>query len=209
MPPETDPAPKTDPTGTDPKVTDSAPTLEPAATVEPKETDWKAEARKWEQRAKDNKKSLDEAAPKLKAFGEWEAASKSELDKANEKAQQYEDRAVELTLRAVRAEVRSRAAGFVHTDVPFAYLDMSEYFDAAGDIDTDKIDSALADVLAKHPELARPSGSRAPGPNPALGSSASGEADLDAMKAEAQKKGDWRTVMRIENQKLYAQPKGT
>lgn len=208
--PENDPAPKTDPAPTaEPKPAEPAAVVEPAATAEPKETDWKAEARKWEQRAKDNKRSLDEAAPKLKAYGEWEAASKTELEKANEKAQEYEDRAVELTLRAVRAEVRSRAAGFVHTDVPFAYIDPSNFLDDKGDIDTAKIDSELADLLKQHPELARPAGSRAPGPNPAQGSSAGGEPDLDAQKQEALKKGDWRAVMRIENQKLYARQPGT
>lgn len=195
---------------TDQKPNDPAPTDPPTPPTPPadppKETDWKAEARKWEQRAKENKKQLDEAAPKLKAFGELEEANKTDLTKAQEKAQQYEDRMVEVLSTAVRAEIRARATGFIDPDVPFAYLDVSEFLDDKGEIDTKKIDAELASLLTSRPALAKPVGRGVPAHNPALGSSGAGEPDLDAQKAKAIKDGDWRTAMRIENQKLFTPP---
>lgn len=205
--------PKTDPTTPlEPKPTDPTPTpAEPneptgSTTPEPKDTDWKAESRKWEQRAKDNKKALDEAAPKLKAYGEWEAASKTELEKANERVTQFEDQVVDLMRRAVQAEIRARSTGFIDTDVPFAYLqDLSQFVDDKGEIDTAKIDGELAELLKQRPALARTTRG-VPAPNPAIGSSGGGEPDVAAQRQDAMKKGDWRTVMRLENQKLFAPP---
>lgn len=61
------------------------PTIEPepkpqGQQPEPQGTDWKAEARKWEERAKANKAKADK-------WDEQEEASKSELEKAREAAQ--------------------------------------------------------------------------------------------------------------------------
>lgn len=80
----------------------------PAATTPPPDptppapadgdTDWKAEARKWETRAKEN----STAAARLR---EIEDANKSELEKANERAAQAEDRAAKLELTNTRNEV--------------------------------------------------------------------------------------------------------
>lgn len=200
MPPEADTTTTTE-TETPPVET---PPVEETKPDPPKETDWKSEARKWEQRAKDNMKALNEAKPKLAEYDKQVEANKTELQKAQDAATQAEEQSIALALRAVKAEVRSRAVGFVHTDVPFAYLDASEFFDDKGEIDTTKIDAELADLLVKHPELAKPPASRVPGHNPALGSSASGEPDPEAQKAAAMKAGDWKTVMRLENQKLNA-----
>lgn len=46
-------------------------------------TDWKAEARKWEARAKENKEKADK-------FDEFQESQKSELERAQERAQQAE-----------------------------------------------------------------------------------------------------------------------
>ena len=81
-------------------------TNEPTEEVEPQpepdapaqDTDWKAEARKWEQRAKANK----DAAARLQEF---EDAQKSEQEKLAEKLSVTEKRAVEAELRAARLEV--------------------------------------------------------------------------------------------------------
>lgn len=48
------------------------------------ETDWKAEARKWEQRAKDNAKTARENQTAAQRLAEIEESSKSELQKAIE-----------------------------------------------------------------------------------------------------------------------------
>jgi hypothetical protein len=64
---------------------------------EDKVTDWKAESRKWETRAKENK----DAAEKLQQL---EDAQKSELQKANDRAEKAEKRAEEAEKRAKELE---------------------------------------------------------------------------------------------------------
>lgn len=62
------------------------------------DTDWKAEARKWEERAKANKTAAEKLA-------EIEEASKTAEQKAAERLQAAEKRTVELEQKADRAEV--------------------------------------------------------------------------------------------------------
>ena len=71
-----------------------------APAPEPKvdDTDWKAEARKWEQRAKEN-------APAAKRLAEIEEANKSEAQKAAERTAKAEQRAAEAEAKVVRREV--------------------------------------------------------------------------------------------------------
>ncbi|WP_373578617.1 hypothetical protein [Parafannyhessea umbonata] len=66
-------------------------------------TDWKAMARKWEARSKEN-------AGKAKAYDELQEQSKSELQKAQEKAKRAEDELAELKAKAELAETRARVA---------------------------------------------------------------------------------------------------
>jgi hypothetical protein len=72
---------------------------EPAPEVE--ETDWKAEARKWEQRAKENKSAADRLA-------ELEDANKSEIQKASDKATAAEKAAAEAKAEALRWKVAAK-----------------------------------------------------------------------------------------------------
>ena len=75
------------------------------APQEPQETDWKAEARKWESRAKENltvAKANEDAAKRL---AEIEEAQKTEAEKAAERLAAAEKRASELEAKALRAEV--------------------------------------------------------------------------------------------------------
>lgn len=83
------------------------PTPDPAATAPPaapapetpppaQETDWKAEARKWEGLAKSNK----DAAAKLQQI---EDAAKSELERERDRAEKAEARAVESDRKAFAA----------------------------------------------------------------------------------------------------------
>lgn len=92
-------------------------------------TDWKAQARKWEQRAKDNlaaAKANDDAAKRL---AEIEEANKSEAEKTAERLAAAEKRAAELEAKALKAEVAA-AKG-----VPAALLTGStqEELEAAAD----------------------------------------------------------------------------
>ena len=102
-----------------------------AAAQEPEttETDWRAMSRKWEQRAKDANAKLKELEPVAAKAVELEEASKSELQKAQERAEAAERALADATVAAVRAEVAA-AKG-----VPVALLsgDTREALEASAD----------------------------------------------------------------------------
>ena len=66
-------------------------------------TDWKAMARKWEQRSKEN-------AEKAKAYGELQEESKTELQKAKEAAEKAKAELDGLKAKAKLDEARRRVA---------------------------------------------------------------------------------------------------
>jgi hypothetical protein len=68
---------------TDPATPAAAAPTNPEPGQEP---DWKTEARKWEQRAKQNKADLDAAAPKLSEYDRLVAASKTDQQRLEEDA---------------------------------------------------------------------------------------------------------------------------
>ena len=105
-----------------------APAQEPDA-GESKDIDWVAQARKWEQRAKDANKRVKELEPVAAKAVELEEASKSELQKAQERAEAAERALADATATAVRAEVAA-AKG-----VPVALLsgDTREALEASAD----------------------------------------------------------------------------
>ena len=70
----------------------------PEKNQEPQETDWKAEARKWESRAKEN----SQAAARL---AEIEDANKTEVQRATEAQEAAERRAADAEARALRRDV--------------------------------------------------------------------------------------------------------
>lgn len=73
--------------------------------TEGEETDWKAEARKWENRAKTNLSAAKANEGAAKRLAEIEEANKTEAEKIAARAEAAEKRAAELELRATRAEV--------------------------------------------------------------------------------------------------------
>lgn len=80
---------------TEPAATPPAP---PAVETPPaQETDWKAEARKWEQRAKENKAAADQLA-------KIEEANKTEAQKLADRAEKAEQRAIAAERKAFAAE---------------------------------------------------------------------------------------------------------
>lgn len=60
-----------------------------------KETDWKAEARKWEARAKENLSKVKELEPAQARLAEIESANQSELEKAIARAEKAEQDAAD------------------------------------------------------------------------------------------------------------------
>ena len=94
---------------------DAAP-VEPVETPEPASTDWKAESRKWESRAKDNLAAAKANEGAAKRLAELEEAQKTEAQKTAERLEAAERRASELEVQAIRAEVAAEKG------VPLALL---------------------------------------------------------------------------------------
>lgn len=144
---------------------------------------------------RDRVKALE---PKAAEYEKLEAAAKTELERAEERAKAAEDKVQGVTRRAVTAEVKALAAtDFADPSDAAAFLDLARY--ATGeDIDTDAIATDLADLLTRKPHLRRGDGRRAPAPDPSQGSSARGAVSLDAQIAAAEKAGDVRATIRLK-----------
>ena len=102
------PAPTQQPSSTpppEPSPSAEEPAQEPS--TQPAETDWKAEARKWEARAKEN----SDAAARLKEF---EDAQKTELERANEALTAAQSQAIEreTELLQLQAAMATAPPGF-------------------------------------------------------------------------------------------------
>lgn len=72
-------------------------------TDEPQETDWKAEARKWQKRSQENYK-------KAKAYDDLQEQSKSDLQKAQEKAQKLQKELDDLNAKSAKDAARVKVA---------------------------------------------------------------------------------------------------
>lgn len=75
------------------------------AAEQAQETDWKAAARKWESRAKENLAAAKANEDAAKRLAEIEESQKTESEKAAERLAAAEKRAAELEMKANRAEV--------------------------------------------------------------------------------------------------------
>jgi hypothetical protein len=152
----------------------------------PKETDWVAEARKWEQRAKDNMAKLKEAEPIVSQWKALEEASKTETQRAQEEVTRWQTEAQTWRTAAVSSRVETLAsADFADpSDALAAIADPAKYLDVGGQINEDAIKADLAALLERKPHWRRnttaaPVGPRTPAPNPAQGSGVNGTAAAD------------------------------
>ena len=177
----TTPTPPAAPPAQDPQQTDpgSGPPTQPAPKADPKpETDWKAEARKWEQRAKDNSNAAKELE-KVKA------ANMSDTEKAVTEAEKRGRTAASLDAgkRLASAELRAAAAAKgVDLSELGDLIDTSRFVDEAGDVDTDAIGKAvdrLAKLAPKAPQRASGDFSGGPGTAEPIG-----EDQLDRMSPQ-------------------------
>lgn len=170
---------------------DAKPKPKPSETVEY----WKRKSRENEQRAKAN-------ADKAKKLDEMEAANQTEAEKQAAKLEAAENRAGQLLSRAITAEVKALAADSFADPSDAADLlgrDTSKYVTDTGDIDTEGIADALADLLERKPHWAKPKAEppkpRAPKPDPSQGHRGDDAptdfrtADDKAVKAELDKLG--------------------
>lgn len=155
----------------------------------------------WKARAKAAEKERAEQATRLKEF---EDRDKSEAQRLAEAAQAAEERAATATRAAVAAKVEALAAGtFADPEDAVGALDPAKYVDEQGVIDADAIRADLATLLERKPHWARDTGPRTPRPDPSQGARPSGTpGGVDEQIDAAQAKGDWRTVLRLQNSKL-------
>jgi len=162
----------------------------PAGGAEP---DWKAEARKWENRAKENKDAADELE-KLKA------ANMSEQEKAV-KAAKDEGRTAALAEAAPRiAQARLEAAAArAGVDLgEFAeFIDLAKFVDQDGQVN----DKAIKAAVDKFSKLAPKGAGRSGGDMGGGGGSGDQAASLDKQIEEATKRRDFATVIRLKRQK--------
>jgi len=107
----------------------------------------------WKQRARDAEKASRVQAARLQ---EIEDRDKSEVQKAGERATAAEQRATAMVERAARAEVRALAAStFADPSDAAAFLNLGDFVDDDGDIDSKGIEKALADLLKRKPHLGK------------------------------------------------------
>jgi hypothetical protein len=166
---------------------------QPAAPEPAPETDWKAEARKWEKRAKEN----NTAATELQQLRE---AQMSEQEKAVAEAETRGRTAAASEygrqLAAARFEAAAATAGVQLGDAA-DLIDVGRFVGDDGQVDTEAIQTAVTRLAAIAPK---------PGPGRSGADLSGGHGDtppsVDKQSAEAQAKGDWRTVMQLQNSKL-------
>ena len=123
------------------------------------------------------KGQIKDYEPKVAEYDRLTEASKTAEERAQGLATAAEERASKLLTRAVTAEVKALAStGFADPEDAAAFLDLSKYATADGDVDTEAVKTDLAALLVRKPHLGKTPGSRLPAPNPAQGSSGNGSA---------------------------------
>ncbi|MFL6115848.1 MAG: hypothetical protein ACJ786_31540 [Catenulispora sp.] len=174
----------------------------PADPVDPAPRDWQAEAEKWKKLSRDNETRAKANADAAKRLGEIEDAAKSDAEKLTEKLAAAEARAATATKRAVSAQIKALATGrFADSGDAVDALD-GDFLDSDGQIDEAAIEAALTDLLERKPHWKAEPTSRIPRPDSSQGPRPGGTASVDVQIAEAQSKGDWKTVLHLQNSKL-------
>ncbi|PNG20333.1 hypothetical protein C1J00_20945, partial [Streptomyces cahuitamycinicus] len=157
------------------------------------EPDWKAEARKWEQRAKDNKSAADQ-------LEQLKAAQMTEQEKAVAAAEKQGRTAAlsEAAPQIAQARLEATAARAGVDLSEFAeFIDVSKFLDKDGAVD----DKAIKAAVDKFSKLAPAKGPGRSGGD--LGGGSGHQAPtLDQQIAQAKADGNWRQVMRLESSKL-------
>lgn len=104
---------------------------------------------------------------------------------ADERIRAVEERFTAFQTRAARSEIRALAAtNFRDAEDAVVYLDPAGYIDDQGEIDTQQIETDLADLLKRKPHLGRTEdGPRTPRPDLSQGSAGRGAASSDPKAA--------------------------
>lgn len=193
---DTTPEPATGDT-TPPDTTTTQTPADQQQTPAREEIDWKAEARKWETRAKQNNRAVAELE-KLKQ------QSMTEAEKAVAEAERRAraEAAREYGARLARAEFRAHVAakGIKVDDDVFDLIDTTKFVDESGEVDDTEIKKAVAKLAKLAPKPGGTSGGDFAGGN---GSGAPAKS-LQEQIAEAEAKGDWRTARRLKTQLMIS-----
>jgi hypothetical protein len=132
-------------------------------------------------RTKAQFKDYAELQAKAKKYDELDAASKTELQKAQDDLTRWQSETERWRGTAVQSRIEALAApDFEYPSDAAGKLDPSKYLDAGGAIDEAAIKADLAALLAERPSWARQSaqtGPRAPAPNRAQGAGGNAAAD--------------------------------
>lgn len=108
-------------------------------------------------------------------LAEYEDRDKTELDKVTSKAEKLAEQVKQATARAVKAEVKALASdGFADPTDADLLGDLSRYVDDDGAIDTEAIETDLADLLERKPHLRKQAADpdpkkKTPRPDPSQG----------------------------------------
>lgn len=122
------------------------------------DTDWKAQARKWEREAKKHSSAASKAQTEMERLRE---ANQSEAEKALEAARREGAKAAEAEWKTkyqqerLRGEALRAMNGKV-TDprLAFPHLDLDEVMNESGDVDTRALNKAIDALLDEYPALA-------------------------------------------------------
>lgn len=167
-----------EPQATEPKATKPASLEELLADLEDdQKTAILGEVSKARGEAKNLRTRLKELEPVAAAAEQARLAQQSAEQRALEQADTWKTRADEASKRAVRSEVRALASeAFTDPEDAAAFLNLDDYVDAQGGIDSQQIVRDLADLLERKPHLtkAAPGERRSPRPDPSQGSGARG-----------------------------------
>lgn len=147
--------------------------------------DWKAMARKHEREAKKARKEAEKAAADLKKRQDAEKSEhEKEIDKAREEGKNEATQASRQQL--LKAKIEAAATGKLEypEDAPdLLKLKVEDVFDDDGEIDTEAIKGAIAELLKNKPKLAAGQASGSGGGNDA-GRGSGGSSSLEEMSAE-------------------------
>lgn len=123
--------------------------------------DWKAKAREWEKRAKDNMSRLKEAEPQLAEYNRLVEASKTDLERAQEEAKTFAERASRAERQALITQIA---------------LDKGLTAKQAKRLQGETPEELEADADELLSEFGTPNTTRSPAPDRSQGSSANGGA---------------------------------
>jgi hypothetical protein len=141
----------------------------------------------------------DDDAAKLAEYDRLVEASKTDLERAQERAEQNEQRATRAESRAVKAEISRLADGFADPSDALDSLNVSDYVTDDGDVDVEAIKADLAELLERKPHWAKAERKGGMRPDPAQGRGSSQPVPTRTEQiAAAQAAGDMRTVLRLK-----------